>query len=195
MEREQGSDPGGCETSLDIPVKLGVFLLAGQFPGTTESEALTGALEAAVTADEVGLDSVWIAEHHFISYGVCPSAVASAANVLGRTRRVTVGTAVCMLSNRHPLALAAASTMSDASSGSPTLQSATRKQLSRRRSPAHSSTGRSRPVGQGQAVGPLVPAQCPSCCRWAERAATSGSLPGSLSASRLDSCQGSASRS
>jgi len=32
-----------------------------------------------------GLDSVWIAEHHFITYGICPSATAFAANILGRT--------------------------------------------------------------------------------------------------------------
>ena len=98
-------------------MKLGLFLLAGQFPDMTEGEALAAALEAAVSADDAGLDSVWIAEHHFISYGVCPSAVAFAAHVLGQTRRVTVGTAVCMLSNRHPLALAEEATLLDHLSG------------------------------------------------------------------------------
>ena len=87
-------------------MKLGIFLLAGQFPGMTEGEALAGAVDSAVAAEQVGLDSVWFAEHHFISYGVCPSAVTLAANVLGRTSRISVGTAVCMLSNRHPVALA-----------------------------------------------------------------------------------------
>ena len=63
-------------------------------------------MEAALAAEHAGLASAWIAEHHFISYGVCPSAVAFAANILGRTGRITVGPAVCMLSNRHPVALA-----------------------------------------------------------------------------------------
>jgi alkanesulfonate monooxygenase SsuD/methylene tetrahydromethanopterin reductase-like flavin-dependent oxidoreductase (luciferase family) len=41
-----------------------------------------------------------------MSYGICPSAVTLAAYVLGRTRRVGVGTAVRVLSTWHPVALA-----------------------------------------------------------------------------------------
>lgn len=98
-------------------MKLGIFLLAGQFPGMTEGDALAGAVDSAVAAEQAGLDSVWFAEHHFITYGVCPSAVALAANVLGRTSRITVGTGVCMLSNRHPVALAEETALLDHISG------------------------------------------------------------------------------
>lgn len=98
-------------------MKLGLFLLAGQFPGMTEAEALAGAVDAADAAEQAGLESVWFAEHHFITYGVCPSAVALAANVLGRTSRITVGTGVCMLSNRHPVALAEETALLDQVSG------------------------------------------------------------------------------
>jgi alkanesulfonate monooxygenase SsuD/methylene tetrahydromethanopterin reductase-like flavin-dependent oxidoreductase (luciferase family) len=98
-------------------VKLGLFLLAGQFPGMTEGEALAGAVDNAVAAEQAGLDSVWIAEHHFITYGVCPSAVALAANVLGRTSRIRIGTGVCILSNRHPVALAEETALLDQISG------------------------------------------------------------------------------
>jgi alkanesulfonate monooxygenase SsuD/methylene tetrahydromethanopterin reductase-like flavin-dependent oxidoreductase (luciferase family) len=98
-------------------VKLGLFLLAGRFPGLTEGRALSGAVDAALTAEQAGLGSVWVAEHHFITYGVCPSAVAFAANVLGRTSRITVGTAVCMLSNRHPVAVAEETALLDHLSG------------------------------------------------------------------------------
>lgn len=87
-------------------MELGVFLLAGQFPGMTQAQALGGAVDYAVAAERAGLAGAWVAEHHFISYGVCPSAVALAANLLGRTSRLEVGTAVCMLANRHPVALA-----------------------------------------------------------------------------------------
>src|SRR3989442_15704513 len=83
----------------------------------TEGQAWAGAADAAVTAERAGLDSVWIAEHHFITSGVCPSAVAFAANVLGRTGRITVGTAVSMLSNRHPVALAEETALLDHLSG------------------------------------------------------------------------------
>jgi alkanesulfonate monooxygenase SsuD/methylene tetrahydromethanopterin reductase-like flavin-dependent oxidoreductase (luciferase family) len=83
----------------------------------TQGGALAAAVEAALVAEQTGLSSVWIAEHHFISYGVCPSAVALAANILGRTRQITVGTAVCMLSNRHPVALAEETALLDHLSG------------------------------------------------------------------------------
>jgi alkanesulfonate monooxygenase SsuD/methylene tetrahydromethanopterin reductase-like flavin-dependent oxidoreductase (luciferase family) len=83
----------------------------------TEGQALAGAVDTAVAAEEAGLESVWFAERHFITYGVCPSAVALAANVLGRTSRITVGTGVCMLSNRHPVALAEETALLDHISG------------------------------------------------------------------------------
>lgn len=38
-------------------------------------------------------------------YGVCPSAVTLAAQLLGRTRRIRVGTAVSVLPTQHPVAL------------------------------------------------------------------------------------------
>jgi alkanesulfonate monooxygenase SsuD/methylene tetrahydromethanopterin reductase-like flavin-dependent oxidoreductase (luciferase family) len=83
-----------------------VFLLAGQFAGTSHAQALRDALSYALAAERAGFDGAWIAEHHFISYGVCPSALAFAAHLLGRTTRIRVGTAACILSNRHPVALA-----------------------------------------------------------------------------------------
>lgn len=67
---------------------------------------LADAVEAVVVAEEAGFDDVWIAEHHFMSYGVCPSAVTLAAVAVGRTSRIGVGTAVSVLSTQHPVALA-----------------------------------------------------------------------------------------
>lgn len=94
-----------------------VFLLAGQFPGRTHAQTLAAALRYGVAAERHGYAGVWMAEHHFISYGVCPSAVAFAANLLGRTRRITVGTAAAILSNRHPVALAEEAVLLDELSG------------------------------------------------------------------------------
>jgi alkanesulfonate monooxygenase SsuD/methylene tetrahydromethanopterin reductase-like flavin-dependent oxidoreductase (luciferase family) len=101
------SDLLGQDGGRRVPasVRFDVFLLAGQFPGTSHREALRNALSYAETAEAAGFDGVWIAEHHFLSYGVCPSAVAFAAHVLGRTSRIRVGTAACVLPARHPVAL------------------------------------------------------------------------------------------
>ncbi|MFF2041651.1 LLM class flavin-dependent oxidoreductase [Kitasatospora sp. NPDC058170] len=87
------------------PVRVGAFLLSAQFPGQTHGEALDRTVRAAVEAERAGLDSVWLAEHHFVPYGVCPNAATLAALLLGRTRRIGVGTAVSVLSTAHPVAL------------------------------------------------------------------------------------------
>lgn len=62
-------------------------------------------MRAAEVSEESGLDSVWLAEHHFVPYGTCPSAVTLAALLLGRTRTLRVGTAVSVLPTVHPVAL------------------------------------------------------------------------------------------
>ncbi|MFI9807522.1 LLM class flavin-dependent oxidoreductase [Streptomyces sp. NPDC052301] len=84
---------------------LGSFVLAAQFPGQGPAEALHRAVRSAEVAEEAGLDSAWLAEHHFVPYGTCPSAVTLAALLLGRTRRLRVGTAVSVLPTAHPVAL------------------------------------------------------------------------------------------
>ncbi|MFF3751017.1 LLM class flavin-dependent oxidoreductase [Streptomyces sp. NPDC002018] len=86
-------------------MRVGAFVLSAQFPGQGQGEALNRAVRTAELAEEAGLDAVWLAEHHFVPYGVCPSAVTLAAVLLGRTRRLRVGTAVSVLPNVHPVAL------------------------------------------------------------------------------------------
>lgn len=86
-------------------MRIGMFALAAQFPGQGQGEVLHRTVRSAEVAEEVGLDCVWLAEHHFVPYGVCPSAVTLAAVLLGRTRRIRVGTAVSVLPTVHPVAL------------------------------------------------------------------------------------------
>jgi alkanesulfonate monooxygenase SsuD/methylene tetrahydromethanopterin reductase-like flavin-dependent oxidoreductase (luciferase family) len=71
-------------------------------------------LRYAVAAERAGLDGVWLAEHHFIGYGQTPSATVLAGHVLGRTRRIAVGTAACGLSARQPVALGEEAALLDA---------------------------------------------------------------------------------
>jgi len=95
----------GHHASTPPPIRTGVFLLAAQFPGQGHSEALDRAVSAACAAEEAGLESVWLAEHHFVPYGVCPSAATLAALLLGRTQRIRIGTAVSVLPTQHPVSL------------------------------------------------------------------------------------------
>ncbi|MCX3064119.1 LLM class flavin-dependent oxidoreductase [Streptomyces beihaiensis] len=86
-------------------MRVGTFVLAAQFPGQGPGEALHRAVRSAEVAEEAGLDSAWLAEHHFVPYGTCPSAITLAALLLGRTRRLRIGTAVSVLPTTHPVAL------------------------------------------------------------------------------------------
>ncbi|WP_329572505.1 LLM class flavin-dependent oxidoreductase [Kitasatospora sp. NBC_01266] len=86
-------------------MRVGAFLLSAQFPGQRHAQALERTVAATMAAERAGLDAVWLAEHHFVPYGVCPNAATLAALLLGRTRRIQLGTAVSVLSTTHPVAL------------------------------------------------------------------------------------------
>ncbi|MFD7506110.1 LLM class flavin-dependent oxidoreductase [Streptomyces sp. NPDC059850] len=98
-------------------MRVGAFILAAQFPGQGQEEALHRAVRSAELSEDAGLDAVWLAEHHFVPYGVCPSAVTLAALLLGRTRRIGVGTAVSVLPTAHPVALGEQAALLHLSSG------------------------------------------------------------------------------
>ncbi len=95
-----GSHPAALDT-----IRVGAFLLSAQFPGQSHAQALDRTVAATTAAERAGLDAVWLAEHHFVPYGVCPNAATLAALLLGRTRRIQLGTAVSVLSTSHPVAL------------------------------------------------------------------------------------------
>lgn len=90
------------------------LFLAGEAVRSDPARVPVNLLDHAVAAETVGFDTVWLAEHHFIRYGACPSPPIMAASILARTNRLRVGTAACVLSNRHPVALAEEAVMLDA---------------------------------------------------------------------------------
>ena len=63
-------------------------------------------LDEAVYAEEVGLHSAWIGEHHFSTLGVlsCPDLVL--ANVAARTKQIRLAPAVTVLPLHHPIRVA-----------------------------------------------------------------------------------------
>ncbi|MCD0451353.1 LLM class flavin-dependent oxidoreductase [Actinocorallia sp. API 0066] len=87
-------------------MRFGLFLPAGQWPGQSSTTALARTVALARAAEDAGFDEVWLAEHHFMTYGVCPSATVLAGHLLAATSRIAVGTAVAVLPSRHPVALA-----------------------------------------------------------------------------------------
>ena len=98
-------------------MRIGVFLVAAGFPGVSPEQALRTALDYGIAAEDAGFDDVFVAEHHFMTYGTCPSALTFAALLAGRTRRIGLGTAVTVLSTAHPVAVAEQAAMLDVLTG------------------------------------------------------------------------------
>jgi alkanesulfonate monooxygenase SsuD/methylene tetrahydromethanopterin reductase-like flavin-dependent oxidoreductase (luciferase family) len=64
------------------------------------------ALERIAIMDQGGYDAVWITEHHFNDYSVCPSIPVMGAYAASRTRRLRIGTGVTLAAFYNPLRLA-----------------------------------------------------------------------------------------
>jgi alkanesulfonate monooxygenase SsuD/methylene tetrahydromethanopterin reductase-like flavin-dependent oxidoreductase (luciferase family) len=75
------------------------------------------ALQRIDVMERSGYDAVWLAEHHFTSYSVCPSVHVMATHVAARTRRLRIGTAVTLAAFYHPLRIAEEIALLDVLSG------------------------------------------------------------------------------
>ena len=76
-------------------MKFGMFYIMPS-PSGEHSRDIGEMLEQIEYAEELGYDSVWIAEHH-CSYGIVGNPAVALAAVAQRTRRIRIGTAVAVL--------------------------------------------------------------------------------------------------
>jgi len=72
----------------------------------SHQEVFARSLEFARVAEALGFADVWLFEHHFTEYGLCPNALMMAAYILGHTQRIRAGTAVIVAPFEHPIRLA-----------------------------------------------------------------------------------------
>jgi len=75
------------------------------------------ALSRIEIMDQTGYDAVWLAEHHFNSFSVCPSVHLMGTHVAARTQRLRIGTAVTLAAFYHPLRIAEEIALLDVLSG------------------------------------------------------------------------------
>ena len=90
-------------------MRFGLFYLPSSLPATRAegAERLRAVVEQAGYGEELGFDSVWLAEHHFHSFGGLFSATpVIGAAIAQRTTRMRIGTAVILLPYHNPLRIA-----------------------------------------------------------------------------------------
>ena len=99
-------------------MRFGAFFLS-QAPASelTPARALEQELGQIELAEELGFDSVWLAEHHFTDYCVVNDPLTYAAHVAARTSRIRIGLAVSILPLHHPVEIAERCALVDLLSG------------------------------------------------------------------------------
>ena len=90
-------------------MEFGYFTLSDNHYADNQRSAnqfVADIIDEALYADELGMHSAWIGEHHFNSLGVlsCPDLVL--AYVAARTRRIRLAPAVTVLPLHHPIRVA-----------------------------------------------------------------------------------------
>jgi alkanesulfonate monooxygenase SsuD/methylene tetrahydromethanopterin reductase-like flavin-dependent oxidoreductase (luciferase family) len=98
-------------------MEFGLFFLMQRDEAWTEQDVYDSGLEQMLAAEALGYSSVWIAEHHFNDYGLCPSPPVLAAFVAARTTTLRLGMGVSLLPLHHPVDLAEQLAVLDVVSG------------------------------------------------------------------------------
>lgn len=97
--------------------RFGILLSARRDDGQSGADVLARTVSLARQAEALGLDDVWVTEHHFLDTVVSPSALTLTAYLLGATSQVNVGTAVTLLPLHSPTHVAEQAIMLDQVSG------------------------------------------------------------------------------
>jgi alkanesulfonate monooxygenase SsuD/methylene tetrahydromethanopterin reductase-like flavin-dependent oxidoreductase (luciferase family) len=85
---------------------FGLFFLMQRDEAWSERAVYDSALAQMLAAEALGYRSVWIAEHHFNDYGLCPTPPVLASFVAARSTALRLGMGVSLLPLHHPVDLA-----------------------------------------------------------------------------------------
>jgi alkanesulfonate monooxygenase SsuD/methylene tetrahydromethanopterin reductase-like flavin-dependent oxidoreductase (luciferase family) len=93
---------------MATPIKFGYMIDFRNPPGSPLSfgDLYREMFRQIEFADQAGLDSIWLTEHHFTDDGYLAATMPMMAAIASRTRRVTIGTYVLLAPFHHPLRLA-----------------------------------------------------------------------------------------
>ena len=87
-------------------MRFGTYYFLQAPPGSSHEEVIHREFAQILLSEELGYDSVWLTEHHFIEYGISTSPMALAAAIAARTERIQIGLAAVILPFHDPIRLA-----------------------------------------------------------------------------------------
>jgi alkanesulfonate monooxygenase SsuD/methylene tetrahydromethanopterin reductase-like flavin-dependent oxidoreductase (luciferase family) len=87
-------------------MNFGTFLLMQSPSARSSQEMYSRGLDLAQAAEALGFGNVWLAEHHFSTYGYLSRPLQLATYIAAKTTRLRVGTAVIVVPLHHPLIIA-----------------------------------------------------------------------------------------
>src|SRR2546422_1118936 len=87
-------------------MNFGTFLLMQSPSARSSQEIYARGIEIAQAAEALGFNNVWLAEHHFSTYGYLSRPAQLATYIAAKTTRIRVGTAVIVVPLHHPLVIA-----------------------------------------------------------------------------------------
>jgi len=89
-----------------MTLKFGTFLLMQSPSARSSEEMYRRAVDMAQAAESLGFRNIWLAEHHFSTYGYVSRPAQLATYIAAKTTRLRVGTAVIVVPLHHPLVVA-----------------------------------------------------------------------------------------
>ena len=87
-------------------MKFGNFLFPASMDPAGDGQIIAETLREARLCDELGMDMLWLAEHHFDGICAYVDPVSFAAAIAASTTRIGIGFAVAQMSLHHPIRMA-----------------------------------------------------------------------------------------
>ncbi len=83
-------------------MKFGNFCCSYQLSDDTHTEVIARFIRLGEMSERLGFDTFWLQEHHFTEFALVGNAYTAAANLLGRTKNIHIGTMGLVLPTAHP---------------------------------------------------------------------------------------------
>ena len=94
-------------------MRFGTFVFSLSSDPTQDHQVIAQTLREVELAEAIGMDAVWLTEHHFDGAVAYADPVVFAAAVAMRTHRVRIGFAVVEMALHHPVRLAVQTALVD----------------------------------------------------------------------------------